>query len=277
MNYYKKRWFGWLGNDVIDDGGVIIPPDPVDPVDPVDPPPVNVKAVVTIQGTLELGGTLTSTITDPNGVSSEVTYQWFDGTNIIGFTDTYVIKEVDLGKSVSLTVTFTDNDGFDEVSKSNTLILPEPEIEVPVEAPNLWSFNPSAGFGDYFYGIGNFSTISAYYREGQTPSIGATQKPSASDADFGISSYRSTDLLFKGKNYRLSFMVTATNLSTLSLAASPTIGKHVSSPLVVGEMATIDFTAPYAGVAGTRYILYIQGNGRNRRFTINDFKVTEII
>ncbi|AXQ65934.1 MAG: polyBeta-D-mannuronate lyase [Podoviridae sp. ctdc61] len=231
MNYYKKRWFGWLGNDVIDDGGVIIPPDPVDPTDPVDPPPVNVKAVVTIQGTLELGGTLTSTITDPNGVSSEVTYQWFDGTNIIGFTDTYVVKEVDLGKSVSLTVTFTDNDGFDEVSKSNTLILPEPDIDVPVEAPNLWEFEPSVGFGDYFYGIGNFDKVSAFYREGGKPSIGVTAKRTTPNASFGIATRRATEPLFKDKNYRLSFIVTATNLSTISLAASPTIGDHISSPL----------------------------------------------
>lgn len=116
----------------LEDGVIIktadIPVDPTDPTDPVDPPietPPNVKSSVTINGVVEVGKTLTSTITDPNGVSAEVNYQWFDGTNIVGFASTYIVKTADVGKTIKLTVTFTDNDGYSEVATSaNTVLVP---------------------------------------------------------------------------------------------------------------------------------------------------------
>ena len=110
-------------------------PDPEEPTDPVDPPietPPNVAAKVTINGVVEVGKTLTSTITDPNGVSNEVNYQWFDGTSIVGFASTYTVKTADVGKSLKLTVTFTDNDGYDEVATSaNTVLVPQPVVNSP--------------------------------------------------------------------------------------------------------------------------------------------------
>lgn len=109
-------------NDVVDP-----PVDPEEPVDPVDPPietPPNVASSVTINGVVEVGKTLTSTITDPNGVSAEVNYQWFDGTNIVGFASTYIVKVADVGKTIKLTVTFTDNDGYSEVANATTVKVP---------------------------------------------------------------------------------------------------------------------------------------------------------
>ena len=112
-----------------------IPWTPLEPSTPIKPPiepeiPVNVPSKVTINGIAEVGETLTSVINDPNGVSNEVNYQWFDGADIIGFDSSYIVRITDIGKQISLTVTFTDNDGFDEVATSakTALIPPLPPV-----------------------------------------------------------------------------------------------------------------------------------------------------
>ena len=90
------------------------------------PKPVNQTATgaPTISGTATVGQTLTAgttAIADANGLPSTFTYQWkADGQAIAGATNaSYVLTENEKGKAISVTVSFTDNDGFAETVTSN--------------------------------------------------------------------------------------------------------------------------------------------------------------
>ncbi len=75
---------------------------------------------VTITGTVTQGQTLTadtSTIVDPDGPSNPTfSYQWKrDGTAIVGATSrTYILTQADVGKAISVTVSWTDAGGESE-------------------------------------------------------------------------------------------------------------------------------------------------------------------
>ena len=91
----------------------------------------------TIAGTPEVGETLTlatSSISDDNGLANaNFAYQWIrsaDGsdTQIPGATgSTYLISDKDLGHSIKIQVSFTDDDGYSETLTSDaTATVPEP-------------------------------------------------------------------------------------------------------------------------------------------------------
>ena len=101
--------------------------------------PVNTPATgqPTIAGTPEVGETLTaatSSISDGNGLANaNFAYQWIrsaDGsdTRIPGATgSTYLISDKDLGHSIKVQVSFTDDDGYSETLTSDaTTTVPEP-------------------------------------------------------------------------------------------------------------------------------------------------------
>ena len=84
---------------------------------------VNALAAITIYGRPVVANSLTTDVTDGNGVTSaSFTYAWFvDGAPVPGETDSgYLVRESDLGKSIRVDVTFTDDDGLDN-SATNTV------------------------------------------------------------------------------------------------------------------------------------------------------------
>ncbi|MYA83758.1 MAG: hypothetical protein F4Y15_13800 [Acidimicrobiales bacterium] len=93
---------------------------------PAEPPPPNTAATgsPTIAGTPQVGETLaadTSGISDANGLTSvQYAYQWIrsDGnadTNIPGATgQTHILTDDDEGKTIKVSVSFTDDDGYPE-------------------------------------------------------------------------------------------------------------------------------------------------------------------
>ncbi len=86
---------------------------------PVDPGEIKATGFVTINGTATQNKTLIEnhTITDLNGLgSSTFLYQWqADGVDIKGATErTYQIKEAEVGKTITVSVSFVDDDGNDE-------------------------------------------------------------------------------------------------------------------------------------------------------------------
>ena len=96
---------------------------------------LNAKAAVSVDGIFEIGQTLTSTVSDPNGVPSIITYQWLADGVQVGTESSYTLTTDDSYKSITLRVTFTDNDGFAEnaISKASPLVKPiRPTQEPPV-------------------------------------------------------------------------------------------------------------------------------------------------
>jgi len=99
---------------------------------------------VTLTGTGEAGQTLTSnnTISDANGLGT-LNYQWLrNGAAITNSTSaSYVIHNDDVNKPLSLVISFTDNDGFNESITSNavtpTAVVITPTDPVATSSPNI--------------------------------------------------------------------------------------------------------------------------------------------
>ena len=90
--------------------------------------PNSVAAGLTITGTASEGGTLTAnvdTIVDADGLPGSYTYQWKrDDSAISGATNsTYTVASDDVGKTITVTVSFQDNKGYDESLTSNPVTV----------------------------------------------------------------------------------------------------------------------------------------------------------
>ena len=93
-------------------------------IGPVSAAAVNVPGSVAISGTLVVGDDLTATVTDANGATGPINYQWAaDGVDIGGATaGTYTVTGAELGTVISVTVEYTDDAGFAEGPHSDTAI-----------------------------------------------------------------------------------------------------------------------------------------------------------
>ena len=111
----------------------------------------NYESSVTITGIAKVGEVLTATVTDKNGVPSNINYQWYaDGEVISGATsDTYVIKEAEAGKGITVKAQFTDNDGYVE-----SVTSPESELVVPDKPPIDLTINNIGIQGTANFGVG---------------------------------------------------------------------------------------------------------------------------
>lgn len=92
--------------------------------------PENQIANITITGIAKVGETLTATVTDGNGLPSIVNYQWYADEEVISDAtdETYVLKEAEAGKSITIKAQFTDNDGHVEsvTSPVSDIVQPLP-------------------------------------------------------------------------------------------------------------------------------------------------------
>lgn len=78
---------------------------------------MNFVGAVEISGILESGKLLTATLADDNGFAAEsVLYSWLaDGVVIAGATaSTLALTDEEIGKTITVTATYTDNDDFSE-------------------------------------------------------------------------------------------------------------------------------------------------------------------
>lgn len=116
--------------DSPDDSETQVPSDPVTNVAPT--------GQVTISGTLTVGATLTagSTLADDNGLG-EFSYQWFNnGEPISGATGSiYQSVEADAGAEITLTISYTDADGFNESITSSGVFIEEMTVVKSNVAP----------------------------------------------------------------------------------------------------------------------------------------------
>lgn len=101
---------------------------------PVVVPPVagNKPASITITGAAKVGEILTATVSDANGVPSNVGHQWMaDSAAISGATaKTYALKAAQVGKAITVKASFTDNDGYAESVTSAASEVVQPATPV---------------------------------------------------------------------------------------------------------------------------------------------------
>ncbi|MEL7370075.1 MAG: poly(beta-D-mannuronate) lyase, partial [Myxococcota bacterium] len=86
------------------------------PFGPVSATVVNVVGMVSISGTPIVGTPLTAVVQDPNGTSGPISYQWLSDNMPIdtATTATYTPMTTDQGSMLSVTVSYIDDDGFEE-------------------------------------------------------------------------------------------------------------------------------------------------------------------
>lgn len=94
---------------------------------------VNTEGMVSISGVPTVGKTLSAEITDVDGATGTITYQWFaDSVALTGETASeFVVKQAQLGQVITVQVIYTDDNGFVEDN------LSEPTQAVTDEAINI--------------------------------------------------------------------------------------------------------------------------------------------
>ena len=121
-----------------------------DPTDAVTAPAVvNVPGVVTVTGSPIVGETLTAAVADDNGTANATfVYQWAaDGVDIADATSaTFEITDAQLGAALTITVTYTDDDGFDEsITSDPTDAVTAPAVAVNVVGTVTAEGSPNVG------------------------------------------------------------------------------------------------------------------------------------
>lgn len=76
--------------------------------------PVNTVGQVSLSGNAVTGQTLTALVTDSDGISGTITYQWQSGATTVGSNSTYVLQPSDEGNSLTVSVSYTDDIGYTE-------------------------------------------------------------------------------------------------------------------------------------------------------------------
>ncbi|MGY0579683.1 MAG: poly(beta-D-mannuronate) lyase [Paraglaciecola chathamensis] len=118
---------------------------------------VNSAGTVVIQGTPTVGNTLTTEITDPDGVSGTVAYQWYaDDNPISGATsDEYVVDASIVGSVITVELTYVDDNNFDEnyvstptITVTNVAVDQAGRIDIIGTSPYLTSATLTAEITD---------------------------------------------------------------------------------------------------------------------------------
>ena len=109
----------------------------------------NKPASITITGAAKVGETLTATVSDANGVPSNVAHQWMaDSAAISGATaKTYALKAAQVGKAITVKASFTDNDGYAESATSAASEAVQPATPVVDATVNNIGVQGAAMFG----------------------------------------------------------------------------------------------------------------------------------
>ena len=117
----------------------------------------NSQGFVVIQGTPTVGNILATEITDLDGATGTITYQWFaDDTAIVGATESsYMVDTSLVGMVLTVQTTYVDDNGFEEdyvsnatITVSNVAVDQPGSIEIMGTAPYLASATLTAEITD---------------------------------------------------------------------------------------------------------------------------------
>lgn len=190
----------------------------------VPPPAVNEGSSLSISGAAQAGQTLTATVSDPDGLSGDVSYQWMaNDVAIDGATSaTFVITDDQIGATISVTASYSDDDGFAETPTSS--------VTATVVAANVNSVGSMVISGDITVGAvasadvtdGNGTDAVAYQWKSDDVDIAG-----ATGASFTITSNEIASVLSVTADY--------TDSDGFSEALSATHNDVVYSYIATGE------------------------------------------
>ena len=127
---------GGSDNDTPPPAPPVNPSPPVNPP-PVNPPPANHTGQVSISGEAKVGSTLTASVSDADGVPTNIQYQWYaDGQPISGATAAnYQPTAADAGKHITVQAAYTDNASHAETPLSGATAAVVGNAQPPVQPP----------------------------------------------------------------------------------------------------------------------------------------------
>jgi hypothetical protein len=118
------------------------------------PPPSNTPGLVILSGVASAGNILTATVSDPDGISGSVSYQWQTSTdngvtwsNVGSNSNTYTVTIADIGANIQVVANYTDNDAIAESpvslpttileTKGGDLVVTLLQLKAPLGASNV--------------------------------------------------------------------------------------------------------------------------------------------
>lgn len=223
---------------------------------------VNVNGSVTISGDAAVGRRLTAMVEDGNGISGTITYQWAAaGNNIANATEsTYIITANELGETLTVTATYTDDQGFDSVVSSASTAAVAP---APPDAPGTLTINGTATVGETLTAQLNDPDGITAQSSYQWAASG-TDIPSATARTFQLTNDQVGQTITVSATYTDDGSTTSTLTSTATTAvtaATMNIAGNIaiSGTLEVGELLTSNITDPN-GISGSVTYTW-SGNG----------------
>lgn len=118
------------------------------------PPPTNTSGFVNISGVASAGNILTATVSDPDGISGSVSYQWQSSSNngitwsnIGSNSNTYTVKSTDIGANIQVIANYNDSGAIAESpvslpttileTKGGDLVVTLLQLKAPLGASNI--------------------------------------------------------------------------------------------------------------------------------------------
>jgi Ca2+-binding RTX toxin-like protein len=118
------------------------------------PLPTNTPGLVILSGVASATNILTATVSDPDGISGSVSYQWQTSTdngvtwsNVGSNSNTYTITIADIGANIQVVANYTDNDAIAESpisastkileTKGGDLVVTLLQLKAPLGASNV--------------------------------------------------------------------------------------------------------------------------------------------
>lgn len=136
---------------------------------------VNEQGVVSIVGAPTVGNVLSAEVTDADGISGEISYQWFLNSEVIteATQPSITVNQSHLGKSFTVQVMYTDDHGFSEdnlseatIEVSEVAVDQAGSIAIIGTAPYLADVTLSAEIADN-NGIDEANVSYSWYHDGE--------------------------------------------------------------------------------------------------------------
>jgi len=240
--------------------------------------PLQLTGTVSISGTAEVGQTLRANTTNLNG-SGTIFYQWKrGGTAIYGETDsTYVVQTADVGSTITVTVTRSENYG--SVTSAQTITVTDPRLP---QLTGTVSISGTAQVGQTLTAntanLGGSGTISYQWSRGGNNISGATGNTyvvQAADAGSTIIVTVNRD----GYSGSVISNATATIIfpiltGTVSITGTAQVGQTLSANTTsLGGSGTISYQwnrgeTAISGATSSTYIIQTVDSGSNITVTV---------
>ena len=239
-------------------------------------PEPGLPGTISISGHAQVGQTLTAE-TNNLGGSGTISYEWWrDGTTVIGNGSTYTIQNEDIGSTITLTVTRSDNSGS-VTSEPTTVIIAVPVITIntqPAATANVTAGNISGNLTVSANVTAGATLSYQWYSNTANSNIGGTVISGATSSSYAILTTLTAGTYYYFCEVRATNGATSvrSNVSTVNVAVpviiintQPTQTTNLSAGNISGNLSV---TASVTGNAELSYQWHSNATNNNSGGTI---------